>query len=149
MSSPFDPAANLPASLISSALSDAPLTWWRAVPPDALDLTAQKHLRATLLATPALPLSGWEAAIQADPPAAIGVAITVLAEGIVRPGCLDRALSPVLLCAALGNEACRDVLVHALGRRARRRADLNALRLARAWRGRGDGDASFLAAPGR
>lgn len=144
-----DPAANLPASTPASVLSEAPLTWWRTFPPEVLDLSAQQRLRASLLAAPALPLPGWEAAIAADPAAAIGVAITVLAEGTVRPGCLDRALSVVLLCAALEDPACCALLVHVLGRRARRRADLDALHLARAWRHRGHRGFSSIIAPGR
>ncbi|TXN15076.1 hypothetical protein FV219_02930, partial [Methylobacterium sp. WL122] len=123
-----NPAANTPASMPASALFDAPLTWWRTHPPEAFDLSMQLRLRASLLAAPVLPLHGWAAAIEADSAAAIGVAITVLSEGVARPNCLDRALSVVLLCAALGDPACHDLLVHALRRRARRRADLDALR---------------------
>lgn len=149
MNDASDPTANPPASMPASPLSEEPLTWWRTLPPEALDLTAQRHLRATLLAASALQLPGWEAAIQADPAAAICIALTILAEGVARPGSLDVALSAVLLCAALGDPACRDLLVHALGRRARRRADLDALRLAHSWRHRGHQGSSSITAPSR
>jgi hypothetical protein len=149
MTDPIDPNRSLPASPPALAFSSAPLTWWRTLPPEFLDLTAQRHLRAALLAAPTLRLPGWEAAIRADPAAAIGVALTILAEGVARPGTLDRALSAVLLCAALGDAASRDLLVHVLGRRARRRADLDALRLARRWRGWGHQESSSVIAPGR
>lgn len=149
MNDASDPTANPPASMPASPLSEAPLIWWRTLPPETLDVFAQQRLRASLLAVPALQLPGWEAAIQADPAAAIGVALTVLAEGVACPGSLDLALSVVLLCAALGDPACRDLLVHALGRRARRRADLDVLRLAHAWRHRGHQGSSFITEPGR
>ncbi|WP_210250996.1 hypothetical protein, partial [Methylobacterium sp. WL8] len=131
------------------AVPDAPLTWWRTLPPEVLDLAMQQNLRARLVAAPALPLPGWEAAIAADPAAAIGVGIAVLAEGVARPGSLDRALSAVMVCAALGDPACRDLLVHALSRRARRRADLDTLRLAHAWRRKGKSNPSSITAPSR
>ena len=111
-----------------------PLTWWRVLAPMVLDLDAQRRLRAALLDTPPLPSSDWGAACRADPTAAIGVAINVLAEGTILPERLDPAMSAILLCAALGDPACIDLLAHVLGRRARRRADLGALWLARAWR---------------
>jgi hypothetical protein len=149
MTDPINPNSSLPASSPALAFPSAPLTWWRTLPPETLDLTAQRRLRAVLVAAPTLPLPDWEAAIQADPAAAIGVALTILAEGVARPGSLDRALSAVLLCAAIGDPACRDLLVHALDRRARRRADLDALRLARRWRGWGHQGSSSVIAPGR
>ena len=149
MTDPIDPKSFLPVSPPTLAYPNAPLTWWRTLPPETLNLTAQRHLRTALLAAPTLRLPGWEAAIQADPAAAIGVALTILAEGVARPGSFDRALSAVLLCAALGDPACRDLIVHALGRRARRRADLDALRLARRWRGWGHRGSSSVIAPGR
>jgi hypothetical protein len=96
-----------------------------------------------------LPHPGWDAAIEADPAAAIGVAIAMLAEGVVYPGCLDPALSAVLICAALGDPACRDLLVHVLSRRSRRRADLDLLRLAHAWRARSDRGPDLTLVPGR
>lgn len=144
MTDPIDPTSS-PAL----GYSHAPLTWWRTLPPEDLDLTAQRRLRTALLAASALRLPNWEAAIRADSAAAIGVALTILAEGVARPGTLDRALSAVLLCAAMGDPACRDLIVHALGRRARRRADLDALRLARRWRGWGHQESSSVIAPGR
>jgi hypothetical protein len=144
-----DPVTRPPAASSVCPLPGVPLTWWRTRLPEALDPAAQKRLRAELRAAPALPLPGWEAAIQADATAAIGVAIPVLAAGLAYPGCLDRALSPVLLCAVLGDPACRDLLVHALGRRARRRADLDALRLAHRWCRRGHEGSSSIIVPGR
>ncbi|MBY0260455.1 hypothetical protein [Methylobacterium sp.] len=149
MTAPIDPNRSLAVSPPALAFPSAPLTWWRTLPPESLDLTAQRHLRAVLVAAPPLPLPGWDAAIRADPAAAIGVALTILAEGVARPGSLDRALSAVLVCAALGDPACRDLLVHVLGRRARRRADLDALRLARRWRGWGHQGSASVIAPGR
>lgn len=149
MTPDFDPGANLPPTSPVAALSANPLTWWRSLPPGALDLPAQRRLRTFLVAAPPLPLPGWKAAIQADPAAAIGVAITVLAEGVARPDSLDRALSAVVVCAALGNPACRALLVHVLGRRARRRADLDLLRLAHAWRDGGRWETDLTFAPGR
>jgi hypothetical protein len=125
MNDASDPTANPPASMPASPLSEAPLTWWRTLPPETLDVFAQQRLRASLLAVPAL------------------------AEGVARPGSLDLALSAVLLCATLGDPACRALLVHALGRRARRRADLDVLRLAHAWRHRGHQGSSSITAPGR
>jgi hypothetical protein len=148
MTDPIDPNRSLAVSPPALAFPSAPLTWWRTLPPESLDLTAQRHLRTALLAASALRLPGWDAAIRADPAAAIGVALTILAEGVARPGSLDRALSAVLLCAAMGDPACRDLIVHALGRRARRRADLDALRLARRWRGWGHRGSSSVIAPG-
>ncbi|WP_187276717.1 hypothetical protein, partial [Methylobacterium sp. WL30] len=139
----------LPPTSPAAAPAANPLTWWRSLPPEALDLPAQRRLRAVLVAAPPLPLPGWDAATEADPAAAIAVAIATLAEGVAHLGRLDPALSVVVLCAALGDPACRDLLVHVLGRRARRRADLDLLRLARAWRdgGRRETDPTF--APGR
>lgn len=145
----FDPGADLPPSSPTAVPSANPLTWWRSLPPEALDLTAQRHLRAVLLAVTPLPLPGWDAAIEADPAAAIGVAIATLAEGVAYPGRLNPALSAVVLCAALGDPACRDLLVHILGRRARRRADLDLLRLARAWRDGDRRETGLTLVPGR
>ncbi|MGU3362998.1 hypothetical protein ACLBWX_22000 [Methylobacterium sp. M6A4_1b] len=149
MTAPIDPNSSVPESSPALAFPSAPLSWWRTLPPESFDLPAQQQLRAVLVAAPPLPLPGWDAANRADPAAAIGVALTILAEGVARPGSLDRALSAVLLCAALGDPACRDLLAHALGRRARRRADLDALRLARRWRGWGHQGSSSIIAPGR
>lgn len=115
------------------ALRTSPLTWWRLLAPTALDPAAQLRLRAALLDAPPLPSPNWEAACRADPTAALGVALNALAGATVLPGRLDRAMSAILLCAAFGDAACIELLVHVLGRRARRRADLEVLWLARAW----------------
>jgi hypothetical protein len=149
MTPDFDPGADLPPTSPATAPFANPLVWWRTLPPESLDLPAQRHLRAVLVAAPPLPLPGWDAATGADPAAAIGVAITTLAEGVAHPGRLDRALSAVVVCAALGDPACRALLVHVLGRRARRRADLDLLRLAHAWRDGGRRETDLTLAPGR
>ncbi|MER2269245.1 hypothetical protein [Methylobacterium oxalidis] len=150
MTTDFDPARphNAPVST-SDTPAEAPLTWWRSLPPDALDLAAQRRLRAALLALPALPLPGWETACQADPAAAVGAALTALPRALARPEQVEAALSAVLLCAALGDPACVDLLAHVLGRRARRRADLEALRLAHGWRRRFKAGPAVPPAPGR
>lgn len=134
-SSDFDPPRS-PGAAASTHdhLAQAPLTWWFSLPPAALDLTAQRRLRAALLALPHLPLPGWEAACRADPAAAVRAALTALAHVSVRPEHLEAAMSAVLICAVLGDPACADLLAHVLGRRARRRADLDALCLAHGWR---------------
>jgi hypothetical protein len=149
MTPDFTPGTHQPRTSAATVPSARPLTWWRHLPPAALDLPAQLRLRAVLVATPPLPLPGWNAATEADPAAAIGVAIATLAEGVVYPGRLDPALSTVLLCAALGDPACRDLLVHVVGRRARRRADLDLLMLAHAWHDTSNRGPGLTLAPGR
>lgn len=149
MTPDFDPGADLPPTSPAAVRSANPLTWWRSLPPEALDLPAQRQLRAVLIAGSPLPHPGWDAATEADPAAAIGVAIAMLAEGVVYPGRLDPALSAVLLCAILGNPACRNLLVHVLSRRSRRRANLDLLRLAHAWRARSDWGPDLTLAPNR
>lgn len=139
-------AAVVPAS---GSLAGAPLTWWRSLSPGALDLPAQRRLRAVLLALPPLPLPGWEAARQGDPAAAVRAAVTALAHALARPEHIEAAMSAVLLCAALGDPACADLLIHVLGRRARHRADLDALRLAHGWRRRSGPRPAAPLAPGR
>ncbi|GEP05303.1 hypothetical protein [Methylobacterium oxalidis] len=147
--SDFDPTRTPGvATPLPDSLAEAPLTWWRSLPPAALDLPAQRRLRAALLALPPLPLPGWESASQGDPAAAVRAAVTALAHTLVRPEHIEAAMSAVLLCAALGDPACADLLVHVLGRRARRRADLDALRLAHGWRRSGPRPPAPLA-PGR
>lgn len=133
-SSPFGPSRLPGAPAPISDLPQAPLTWWRNLPPAALDLPAQRRLRATLLTLPHLPLPGWEAACRADPAAAVRAGLTALAHASARPEHLEAAMSAVLICAAGGDPACADLLAHVLGRRARRRADLDALCLAHGWR---------------
>lgn len=137
-SSPFGPSRLPGAATPTSDLPLAPLTWWRTLPPAALDLTAQRRLRAVLLTLPHLPLPGWEAACRADPAAAVRTGLTALAHASARPEHLEVAMSAVLICAAGGDPACADLLAHVLGRRARRRADLDALCLAHRWRRRPD-----------
>jgi hypothetical protein len=132
-SSDFGPPRLPGAASTHDHHAHTPLTWWRRLPPAALDLTAQRRLRAALLTLPHLPLPGWEAACRADPAAAVRAALTALAHGAARPEYLDAAMSAVLICAALGDPACADLLAHVLGRRARRRADLDALCLAHGW----------------
>ncbi|WP_144426443.1 hypothetical protein [Methylobacterium sp. ARG-1] len=127
------PDAGRPRTPPEPAPPTSPLTWWRLLEPAALDLDTQRRLRAALLDAPPLPSPDWDAACRADPTAAIGVAFNVLAEAAILPGRLDPAMSAILVCAALEDAACIDLLVHVLGRRARRRADLEALCLARAW----------------
>lgn len=149
MTPDFLPGPHRPRTSAATVPSVPPLTWWRHLPPAALDLPVQHRLRAALVAMPPLPLPGWRAATEADPAAAIGVAIATLAEGVVYPGRLDPALSTVLLCATLGDPACCDLLVHVLGRRARRRADLDLVLLAHAWRDWSDRGPDLAFAPGR
>lgn len=132
MNPALDPAAGRHRTL--RALRTPPLTWWRVLPPEALDPTAQRRLRAALVTAPPLPSPAWAAACRADPAAAIRVAITALAEAVAVPGRVDPAMSAVCLCAVRGNPACIDLLVHVLDRRARRRASLDALCLAQTWR---------------
>jgi hypothetical protein len=138
-SSDVDPP-RLPGAAASTydSLPPAPLTWWRNLPPAALDLTAQHRLRAALLTLPHLPLPSWEAACRADPAAAVRAGLTALAHASARPEHLEAAMSAVLICAAGGDPACANLLAHVLGRRARRRADLDALCLAHRWRRRPD-----------
>jgi len=145
----FEPGAHLPRPVTAAAPSVPPLTSWCHLPPAALNLRPQQRLRAILVGTPPLPLSGWDAKTEADPAAAIGVAIATLAEGVVHPGRLDPALGTVLLCVALWDPACRDLLVHILNCRARRRADFDLLRLAHAWRDRSCRGLNLTLAPGR
>lgn len=135
----FDPPRSPGNTVPTSDLPQEPLTWWRHLPPAALDLPAQRRLRATLLTLPHLPLPGWEAACRAaDPAAAVRAGLTALAHASARPEHLEAAMSAVLICAAGGDPACADLLAHVLGRRARRRADLDALCLAHGWRRRPD-----------
>lgn len=110
-----------------------PLSWWRVLAPEALDMAAQCRLSAALNATQPLPSPDWSAACRGDPAAAIHIALNVLAQAIAFPGRLDPALSAICLCAVRGDGSCIDLLVHVLGRRARRRADLEVLCLAHAW----------------
>lgn len=144
------PDAGRPRTPAEPAPRTSPLTWWCLLAPAALDLDTQRRLRAALLDAPPLPSPDWEAACRADPTAAIGVAINVLAEATILPGRLDPAMSAILLCAARGDAACSDLLVHVLGRRARRLADLEAVWLARAWCSASRrGPDRVIAAPGR
>jgi hypothetical protein len=135
---PFDPAlAHLPPD---------PLTWWRQVPPSALDLATQRILLKALRERVPAARSVDIAACLSDPAAAVRAALTALSshptqgdrtaspDDASRDRALDLALSAAALCAAQGDPACAAVLAHALGRRARRRADLAVLCLARAWR---------------
>ncbi|GJE02207.1 hypothetical protein [Methylobacterium isbiliense] len=150
MTSDFDSSRPHAAAVPASAcLGEAPLTWWRSLPPGALDLAAQRRLRAALLALPPLPLPGWAEACRADPAAAVRAAVAALSHASVRPGYLEPAMAAVLLCAALGDPACADLLAHVHGRRARRRADLDALRLAHGWRRRSGPGRLAPPAPGR
>lgn len=127
------PDAGRPRMSAEPALRTSPLTWWRLLAPTALDPDTQLRLRAALLDAPPLPSPNWDAACRADPAAALGVALNALAGATVLPGRLDRAMSAILLCAALEDAASIELLIHVLGRWARRRADLGALWLARAW----------------
>jgi hypothetical protein len=133
MTPALDPDAGRSGNPGAACLSPAPLSWWRVLAPEALDVAAQRRLCAILDAAQPLPVPGWSAACRGDPVAARRVALAVLAEAVARPGRLDPAMSAICLCAARGDDACIDLLVHVLGRRARRRADLEALCLARAW----------------
>ena len=80
-----------------------------------------------------LPSLDWSAACWGDPAAANRIALRVLAEAVALPGRVDPAMSAIYPCAARGDSSCIDLLVHVLWRRARRRADLEVLCLARAW----------------
>ena len=127
-----DPDAHLSGTTDSAKLS-LPLSWWRVLAPEALDMAAQCRLSAALNATQPLPFPDWSAACRGDPAAAIHIALNVLAEAIALPGRLDPAMSAICLCAVRGDGSCIDLIVHVLGRRARRRADLEVLCLAHAW----------------
>jgi hypothetical protein len=133
MNPALDPDAGHLHGPADPALLTPPLSWWRILPPEGFGLSTQHRLRAALLTAPLLPSPDWDAACRADPTAALGVAVTALAEAVALPWRLDPAMSAVCLCAALGDAICIDLLVHVLGRRARRRADLDALCLAQAW----------------
>lgn len=148
--SDFDPI-RAPSSARSAPdrVAGAPLTWWHTLPPGALNLTAQRRLRADLLALTPPPLPDWDAACRADPAAAVRAALTALAHALARPEHLEAAMSAVLLCAALGDPACAALLAHVLGRRARRRADLDALHLAHGWRRHSGSRPSAPPVPGR
>jgi len=135
-----------------------PLTWWRRLPPTALDLVLQKALRATLLARlpPASPL--FATARDAAAAAAVGAALAALGAAPTggempplndpdTPSALDLGLSLALLCATQGSRACAVVIAHALDKHARSSADLNALCLARAWRRPATNPAGLFAAP--
>ncbi|WP_187274816.1 hypothetical protein [Methylobacterium sp. WL119] len=135
---PVDPAL--------SHLPPDPLTWWRQVPPSTFDLAAQRILLEALRERVSATRSIDIAACLSDPAAAVRAALTALSphptrgdrvaspDDASRDRVLDLALSAAALCAAQGDPACAAVLVHALGRRARRRADLAVLCLAHAWR---------------
>lgn len=134
MNPALDPDAGRPLTPAEPSLGTPPLSWWRLLPPGAFDLSTRRRLRAALLAAPPLSAPDWAAACRGDPTAAARIAVAALAEAVALPRRLDPAMSAVCLCAARGDAACIDLLVHVLGRRARRRADLEALCLAQAWR---------------
>ncbi|MGU3453860.1 hypothetical protein [Methylobacterium fujisawaense] len=127
-----DPDAH-PSGTTDAASLSLPLSWWRVLAPQTLDMPAQCRLAAALKAAQPLPSPDWSAACRGDSAAAIHIALGVLAEAIAFPGRLDPAMSALCLCAARGDGSCIDLLVHVLGRRARRRADLKVLCLAHAW----------------
>ncbi|MGT2481470.1 hypothetical protein ACU4GR_27570 [Methylobacterium oryzae CBMB20] len=127
-----DPAPNFSGTTDAANLS-LPLSWWRVLAPEALDMAAQRRLSAALNAAQPLPSPHWSAACRGDPAAATHIALSILAEAVASPGRLDPAMSAICLCAARGDGSCIDLLVHVLGRRARRRADLEVLCLAHAW----------------
>lgn len=132
MTPALDPDAGNSGTTDGACLS-SPLSWWRVLVPEALDMVAQCHLSAALEAAQPLPSPDWPAARRGDPVAANRIAVGVLAEAVARPERVDPAMSAICLCAVRGDSSCIDLLVHVLGRRARRRADLAVLCLARAW----------------
>lgn len=132
MNPPLDTHAGCSSSPDEARLSP-PLSWWHILAPMALDGAARRRLSAALDAAQPLPSPDWSAACRGDPAAATHIALKVLAEAVAFPGRLDPAMSAICLCAARGDGSCIDLLVHVLGRRARRRADLEVLCLARAW----------------
>ena len=126
------PDAHLSGTTDAASLS-RPLSWWRVLAPEALDMAAQCRLSAALNAAQPLPSPDWSAACRGESAAAIHIALNVLAKAIAFPGRLDPAMSAICLCAVRGDGSCIDLLVHVLGRRAQRRADLEVLCLAHAW----------------
>jgi len=132
MTPALDPDASR-SGTIGAASPLPPLSWWHVLAPEALDMAAQRRLSAALDAVQPLPSPDWSAACRGDPAAANRIALRVLSEAVALPGRVDPAMSAICLCAARGDSSCIDLLVHVLGRRARRRADLEVLCLARAW----------------